>query len=52
MLFKAPLFWRLTEQWTSRDGTEPSALYLWSTRFGGLACSLVGAANLFAEFAL
>ncbi|MGM0883767.1 MAG: DUF6199 family natural product biosynthesis protein [Bacillota bacterium] len=42
MFFKTALFWKITEQWTSEEGTEPSDLYNWNTRFGGIICTLVG----------
>lgn len=46
MIFKTALIWKITERWTSNDGTEPSNLYLWNTRFGGIMCTLVGLVNL------
>jgi hypothetical protein len=48
MLFKTSMFWNITELWTSKDGTEPSGLYIWNTRFGGIMCILVGLACLLA----
>lgn len=42
MLFKTTLFWRITAKWASRDATEPSDLYLWNTRFGGIMCLIIG----------
>jgi hypothetical protein len=52
MIFKTSVFWKITERWTSKDGTEPSDLYIWNTRFGGIMCTLVGCANLFIYFIL
>jgi hypothetical protein len=46
MIFKTSLTWEITERWTSRDGSEPSDLYIWNTRFGGLMCTFVGLAGL------
>ncbi|WP_199622083.1 DUF6199 family natural product biosynthesis protein [Paenibacillus alkalitolerans] len=46
MLIKPSLFWTVTEQWKSGDATEPSDLYIWSTRFGGGICTLVGVAGI------
>jgi hypothetical protein len=46
MILKTRLIWEITERWTSRDGTDPSSLYIWNTRFGGVMCTLVGLAGL------
>jgi hypothetical protein len=46
MFFKTSLFWKITERWTSKDGTEPSDLYIWNTRFGGIICTIIGIAGL------
>jgi hypothetical protein len=35
-------FWMLTEQWKSRDATEPSTLFILSTRFGGGMFAILG----------
>ncbi|WP_159881906.1 DUF6199 family natural product biosynthesis protein [Paenibacillus puerhi] len=42
MLLRPQALWALTESWKSADATEPSDLYLWSTRFGGIICLLAG----------
>ncbi|MBB3111871.1 hypothetical protein FHS18_003939 [Paenibacillus phyllosphaerae] len=42
LMVKPAVFWAISESWKSNDGTEPSDLYLWSTRFGGFMCSVVG----------
>ncbi|WP_449537643.1 DUF6199 family natural product biosynthesis protein [Ferdinandcohnia sp. Marseille-Q9671] len=42
LLLKPSLVWTLTESWKTEDGTEPSSLYIWSTRFGGVMCICVG----------
>jgi hypothetical protein len=34
--------WLITESWKSDDGTEPSILYIWNTRFDGLILLIVG----------
>jgi hypothetical protein len=36
------LIWLITESWKSEDGAEPSSLYIWNTRFGGLILLIVG----------
>ncbi|WP_372663706.1 DUF6199 family natural product biosynthesis protein [Cohnella sp.] len=46
MFFKPSLIWSITESWKSNDGTEPSHLYIWSTRFGGVMCTLAGLAGI------
>jgi hypothetical protein len=46
MIFKTSLTWEITGRWTTRDGTEPSDLYNWNTRFGGVMCTFVGLAGL------
>ncbi len=45
MIFKPAIFWNITEKWKSADATEPSLLYIWSIRFGGILCSLGGIAS-------
>ncbi|RKP57992.1 hypothetical protein D7Z26_00305 [Cohnella endophytica] len=36
------LIWVISESWKSNDATEPSDLYIISTRFGGIVCFLSG----------
>ncbi|MHC0038770.1 DUF6199 family natural product biosynthesis protein [Pseudoneobacillus sp. C159] len=42
MIIKPSFIWRITESWKSNDGTEPSDLYVLSTRFGGIIMTLAG----------
>lgn len=42
MLIKPSLIWMISESWKSNDATEPSDLYILSTRFGGMMVTLVG----------
>ncbi|QOR68082.1 hypothetical protein IM538_08225 [Cytobacillus suaedae] len=42
--------WLLTESWKTNDGDGPSRLYKWSTRFGGILCTLIGIANIIVLF--
>lgn len=42
MLFRPTFIWALTESWKSTDATEPSSLYLFSTRFGGTIFTVLG----------
>lgn len=52
MLLKPPIIWSITESWKSNDATEPSDLYLWSTRFGGVMCTLAGLGGILAVWVL
>ncbi|BBH20492.1 hypothetical protein Back11_18370 [Paenibacillus baekrokdamisoli] len=46
LMFTKPAFiWMISESWKSNDATEPSDLYNWSTRFGGIICMIVGIAG-------
>ncbi|WP_397310148.1 DUF6199 family natural product biosynthesis protein [Paenibacillus darwinianus] len=49
-MWKTTLFWSLTEQWTSKDATEPSDLYIMNTRIGGGICCLIGLAGIIIFF--
>lgn len=42
MLIKPKLFWMITESWKSYNATEPSSLFIFSTRFGGIILSIIG----------
>ncbi|MFS0862845.1 DUF6199 family natural product biosynthesis protein [Fredinandcohnia sp. 179-A 10B2 NHS] len=42
MFFKPTFIWALTESWKSADATEPSSLYLFSTRIGGTIFTILG----------
>ncbi|WP_343224615.1 DUF6199 family natural product biosynthesis protein [Paenibacillus sp. ACRSA] len=33
----------MTEKWKSSDATEPSSLYTFSTRIGGVVCLVIAA---------
>lgn len=46
MIISPQTVWKLKESWKSNDATEPSDLYLWSTRFGGAVFLLVGVSCL------
>lgn len=51
-LIKPEFIWQLTESWKSNDATEPSDFYVFSTRFGGVCCTLAGIGGLFVFFFL
>lgn len=42
MLVKPEWVYEMTESWKHNSGSDPSDWYLFSTRFGGVMCSLVG----------
>jgi hypothetical protein len=48
MLFKPSIIWTITESWKSIDATEPSDLYVKSTRFGGIIVTLAGLGGVLA----
>ncbi|GKU78449.1 DUF6199 family natural product biosynthesis protein [Paenibacillus sp. L3-i20] len=50
MIFKTSLFWKISEKWTSADGTEPSDLYIFNTRFGGIMVSIAGSLGIVATY--
>ena len=41
---KPDFIWKVTEQWKSYSADEPSDLYLFSTKFGGILFILLGIA--------
>ncbi|MEC1525463.1 hypothetical protein P9D43_26035 [Neobacillus niacini] len=42
--------WWISESWKSNDGTEPSGLYLWTTRFSGMIILIVGIGTVIVAF--
>lgn len=46
MLIRPRTFFELTESWKSDTSSEPSKLYIFGTRFGGVMCILAGAGEL------
>lgn len=46
MLIRPKIFFELTENWKSETSSEPSKLYLFGTRFGGIMCILAGVGEL------
>ena len=50
MLCFPDLVYELTESWKSHRSAEPSDIYRFSTRFGGVMCILVGIGGLFLPF--
>ena len=53
MLVKPQLVYELTESWKHDGGVyEPSRLYVWSTRFGGVMFILAGICGMIVPFLL
>ncbi|RJX39210.1 hypothetical protein D3P09_13600 [Paenibacillus pinisoli] len=52
MLIQPQWIWAISEEWKSNDATEPSDLYLLSTRLGGVVSTLVGLGGIIASFFL
>jgi hypothetical protein len=50
MLIRPTTIWQITESWKSDDATEPSDMYIWYTRFGGVICTLAGIGGIYASF--
>ncbi|EGL13379.1 hypothetical protein HMPREF9413_4872 [Paenibacillus sp. HGF7] len=46
MLLAPGAVWTVKESWKSNDGTEPSDLYILSTRMGGGIFLLIGIAGI------
>ena len=42
MLVNPRLVFQLAESWKHDGGAEPSEMFLFSTRFGGVMCTLAG----------
>ena len=50
MLVNPRLIFKLTESWKHDGVAEPSEMFLLSTRFGGVMCTLAGICGLVAAF--
>ena len=50
MFFKPQLFYELAESWKHAGGSEPSRLWVTSTKSGGVMCMLAGVAGLAVPF--
>lgn len=50
MLIQPQFFYELTESWKHSGSSEPSELWVFSTRFGGVIFTLVGIAGLVLPF--
>ncbi len=53
LLFLSPHTWfDLTESWKHSSTCEPSKLWIFSTRFGGVMCILVGLTGVILPFVI
>lgn len=50
MIWKPQLVYELTESWKHGGASEPTKLYLWNTRFGGVMCALAGIGGMILTF--
>ena len=50
MLVNPRLFYELTESWKHTGSAEPSDGWMFSTRFGGVMCTLAGALGVVVTF--
>ncbi|HHU18830.1 MAG TPA: hypothetical protein GXZ58_01005 [Bacilli bacterium] len=50
IIVKPSVIWFIQENWKSNDNTEPSSLYIWSTRFGGIMMTLAGIGGVVVNF--
>lgn len=46
LVFSPQTWFYFTESWKSQSADEPSDLYIFSTRFGGIMCMLAGVAYI------
>ncbi len=49
MLVRPETVFQITESWKSSTNNEPSNLYIASTRIGGIAFLIIGAASIIAS---
>ena len=52
MLAKPGWVWSATERWKSSGAEQPSSAYLWSIRFGGILCAVIGLVTAVTVFLL
>lgn len=50
MIVKPTLIWLITESWKTYDGTEPSDIYVKSTRISGVLMTLAGIVGIIGYF--
>ncbi len=50
MVLKPDIIFQITESWKYNSQTEPSNLFLWQTRFGGVLFLVVGIGSMAVQF--
>lgn len=50
MLINPKFIFELTESWKSNSDSEPSDLYIFNTRFGGIIVLIIGFASIIIQF--
>lgn len=50
LVVKPRLFFDITESWKHASSSEPTELYIFSTRFGGIIISIIGIVCMFVFF--
>ena len=52
MMLSPSIFYNITQGWKNGSESEPSNLFIVSTRFGGVMFSLIGTASIVLQFLL
>lgn len=52
MTLSPSMFYNITQAWKNGSESEPSELFVSSTRFGGICFSIVGMASIVLQFLL
>lgn len=50
MLINPKFIFELTESWKNNSDSEPSDLYIFNTRFGGIIVLIIGFASIIIQF--
>lgn len=50
MILKPHIIFDITESWKSSSPVEPSSLYIFGTRFGGVIILLIGIGSIILQF--
>lgn len=52
MFVKPKIIFTITENWKNSQNSEPSDLYIFSIRFGGIIVLLIGISSIIVQFIL
>lgn len=52
MFVKPKIIFTITESWKNSQNSEPSDLYIFSIRFGGIIVLLIGISSIIVQFIL